>query len=382
MNTKPQGKKDEKVEFTNFFELHLKNWDLFSSRTLRGSRIVLMSDLTPAIDFFNSGEVGIGARSVQQTVSELNIPPEEQERLSRLIRLRSYDIYTLRAALAGHLTEEEIDKMVLPQSERRQLEEYTRDYTRALFRLIFDKKDASVAAADRHSMKEVLDGTSEEIVRKNVMELSRKFCIRPDQLVDYIASIGDMLLAISFYRRSFEQKLPEINQFLEQVEGIGRDRTLKYRHAGIGRRTALMAKLGELTISKLNQYFQSINAIGAIWDGITPERFRILHDEMEVQYPKIGRILCIWQIKLSHWRGRFCDREGRPRDSTMDQKATFFSDRVYPKFDTIEEDLKSIKDLNELFTNLELLETEDFAPAAPDSAEGEGDGSEAAGHAG
>lgn len=334
----------------NFFELPLKNWDLFSSISLRQARIVLMNDLTPAIDFFNSKEVGIGARNAQEAAAELNIPPVEQDRLSRILRLRSYDVYTLRAALAGHLSSEEIERLALPQSERAMLERYTRDYTRALFRLIFEDKNIEVS--DRQSMKQLLEETGEEIVRKNVFALAEKFQIKPEQLVDYIASIGDMLLAISFYRRSFEKLKGNIDEFLEQIKKLAEDKNLKYRHIGIQRRVGYIHKLGVASLAVLGRYFDSVNHIGQIWDGITPERFRILHDEMEQQYPKVGRLLCIWQIKLQHWRHRFYDRNGRLKDSTMDQRATFFSDRIYPKFDTIQDDLVSLKDLNQLFSKL------------------------------
>lgn len=341
-------------ELMNFFELPLKNWDLFSSITLRQARIVLMSDLTPAIDFFNSSEVGIGARNVQEATAELNIPLEEQTRLHRIMRLRSYDVYTLRAALAECLSTEQIERLALPRSERALLEKYTRDYTRALFRLIFE--DKSIEACDRHSMKDLLNETSEDIIRTNVLSLAEKFQIKPDQLVDYIASIGDMLLAISFYRRSYEHLRKEIKQFLDNIKVISDDKNLKYRHVGIQRRVAYVQKLGTVTIKILNRYFDSFNRIGVIWEGLTPERFRELHDGMEEQYPKIGRVLCIWQIKLQHWRKRFYDKDGRMRDSTMDQRATFFSDRIFPKFDSIEEDLRTIKDLNQSFQGLEGIE--------------------------
>ncbi|HYD30146.1 MAG TPA: hypothetical protein VEB64_04730 [Azospirillaceae bacterium] len=335
----------------NFFELPLKNWDLFSSMTLRQGRIVLMSDLTPAIDFFNSSDVGIGARNVQQATAELNIPPAEQERLSRIMRLRSYDVYTLRAALAGHLNADEIDRMALPPGERKLLEKYTRDYTRALFRLIFE--DKTIEVTDRHSMKELLQQTSEEMVRNNVLALAQKFQIKPEQLVDYIASIGDMLLAISFYRRTYEHARRDIESFLTQIRKVGEDKILKYRHVGIQRRVVFIYRLGQITLQVLDRYFESINRIGEIWETLTPEKFRALHDEMEQQYPKIGRILCIWQVKMQAWRGRFCDKEGRPKDSTMDQQATFFSDRIYPKFETIQDDLHTVKDLNQVFFGME-----------------------------
>src|SRR5438105_4964729 len=91
------------TEFERFFELPLGRWHLFESVNLRGSKVVLASDLNPTIDFFNAAEVGIGGRNAEQAAAELNLQPHDKERLAAILRLRSYDVYTLRAALGNHL---------------------------------------------------------------------------------------------------------------------------------------------------------------------------------------------------------------------------------------------------------------------------------------
>ena len=56
-----------------FFKLPLMKWGIFESPSLRNSKIVLLTDLHPAVDMFNDDGVGIGARTSTEIVTELNL---------------------------------------------------------------------------------------------------------------------------------------------------------------------------------------------------------------------------------------------------------------------------------------------------------------------
>lgn len=335
-------------QFDRFFELPLDRWNLFTNTALKRSKIVLASDLNPVIDFFNADGVGIGARSADQAAAELNLVPHDKERLSALLKLRSYDVYTLRAALGTLLPAEEFERLALPDDEKRLLEEYTRDYTRALFKLIFE--DGQAEATDRNSMRAMLEGSSREIVQKNVMALAGKFDIVPEQLVNYIAGLGEMMLAIAFYRRCFDNSRALMQEFLIDIKGLYDDKILHYRHVHLARRSLQMLTWGAQTVKILDQYFKSFNEIGQIWDNITPERFRQLRDGIERQYPLIGTILCIWQVKLNDWANRFYNKRGKKKDGSPELFATFFGERIYPNFEKVETYLNSVRDLKHVLS--------------------------------
>jgi hypothetical protein len=82
-----------------FWELPLDRWPIVDNLDLRKARVVLSADLTPVVDFFNDHSVGVGARDCTQTVDELPLGPSDQRVLGKLLRLGSYDVYTLRASL-------------------------------------------------------------------------------------------------------------------------------------------------------------------------------------------------------------------------------------------------------------------------------------------
>jgi hypothetical protein len=313
-----------------FFELPLNRWQLFDSGTLRSSKIVLASDLNPVIDFFNSEDVGIGGRNAKQTAAELHLSSADEQRLAALLRLRSYDVYSLRAALGAHLAPEQFEKLVLPDSEKRLLEGYTRDYTRALFALIF--QDGTQEVPDRQRMRELLEGSTTEIVQKNVMVLAQKFGIKPVELVNYIAGLGEMLLAIAFYRRAFETSLPGMQQFLKEIRSIVDNAFVRARNPELAPGIEKMVGYGVRTIKLMQAYFASFDDIGRIWENITPERFRKIREQVEEQYPTIGTTLCIWQVKISAWNYRFHRHGRKAADNSPVQFAQFFQERILPDF--------------------------------------------------
>jgi hypothetical protein len=330
--------------YRRFFDLPLNRWKLFDSVNLNQSRVVLASDLNPLIDFFNSAEVGIGGRDAKQASAELNLDQTDQRRLSALLQLRSYDVFTLRAALGAHLTPERFEQLVLPDGEKRQLEEYTRDYTRALFALIFE--ESGIEATNRQAMRELLEGSTKEIVQRNVIGLAQKFAIKPTELVNYIAGVGEMLLAIAFYRRAFEVSRPLMHRFLKELRSLHEHQFIGQQNLELQNNTKKVIAYGARTMKLLDGYFQSFNDIGKIWENLTPERFRDIRGAVESQYPTIGSTLCIWQVKLDAWNHRFHRALRKASDNSPVQFAVFFQERIFPNFEKIEFHLDRIRNFD------------------------------------
>lgn len=334
----PAANAEDLSEYDSFYQLPLGKWDIFDSVTLKASRVVLASDLKPVIDFFNNASVGVGARTAKQSADELKLAPDDRSKIEALLKLRSYDVYSLRAALGPYLSDEQLAKLRLPDAMRELLEGYTLEYTKSLFRMVFNE---GVQAKDRESMR-ALFGTGSEAAQRNLMLLARTFAINPDDLADYIAQLGEILVAISFYRRCFEVMDSEFREFLKDVKALSDDKQLQYRFLNICNNGGTMVQLGAFTVQVLRKYFDNFNNLGNIWPGMTADKFKTLKMNIEDQYPIVGAILCIWQVKIKAWMGRFRDHRGRVRESSGDQRATFFSEQIWPNFSVTETLLKRI----------------------------------------
>jgi hypothetical protein len=256
--------------------------------------------------------------------------------------VRSYDVYTLRAALGSHLSPERFEQLALPDSEKRQLEEHTKEYTRALFAIIFEA--SGIEVSNRQAMRDLLEGSTKEIVQRNVMALAQKFAIKPTELVNYMAGVGEMLLAIAYYKRAFEYTRLDLHGFIREIKSLHEHQFVVLQHPDVPQNARKILALSARTTKLLDSYFESFNGIGKIWENLTPERFRQIREAVERQYPIIGSTLCIWQVKLDAWNKRF-HRTTR-RDNSPAQFATFFQERIFPNFEKIQVHLDRIRNFD------------------------------------
>ena len=93
--------------------MELNKWPIFDSKTLSNSKIVLLHDLKPVVDMFNVGGVGIGIRTANEVISELSLNSHDRSRLMALMGCRSFDVYSVRAALNDHVTDTELEHLLV-----------------------------------------------------------------------------------------------------------------------------------------------------------------------------------------------------------------------------------------------------------------------------
>ena len=128
------SKKPQPVDI--FFEMPLDKWRIFDSKTLAQSKIVLLNDLRPVVDMFNAAGIGIGIRTASEVITELGLSSQDRQRLVALIGARSFDVYSVRAALNDFLSDSELDQIKLSAKESERLQSYMNNYSRSLLSVI------------------------------------------------------------------------------------------------------------------------------------------------------------------------------------------------------------------------------------------------------
>lgn len=324
-----------------FFEMPLNKWPIFDSKTLAKSKVVLLHDLKPVVDMFNAEGVGIGVRTAAEVINELGLNTHDRDRLVSLMSARSFDVYSVRAALNDHLTDAELEQIKLPPKEQERLQRYMNNYSRGLLKVILDGTDVKVTS--RSSLSSILEGSNRGAVLKNLIEIAAKLRIEPTEIVVYISKLSEIILAISYYQRVYDGLLPDLRELLVDVKKLHEQNALMSRFPGLKEETTEAMNAGRHTILTLNGYFDQFHKVEKFFDEITPEKFRTMRENMEIHYRAIGMIVCFWQIKLNEWRRRFWDERGRRRDSTWEQKYNFFKDTVYHNLYTIEDNVELIK---------------------------------------
>ncbi len=325
-----------------FFEMPLNKWQIFDSKTLANSKVVLLQDLKPVVDMFNSAGVGIGIRTAMEVISELGLNEHDRRRLVAIMSARSFDVYSVRAALNDYMTDAELEQIKLPAKEQERLQQYMSNYSRGLLKVILEGTDTKVTS--RSSLSTILEGANRGAVLKNLIDIAGKLRIEPQGIVVYISKLSEIILAISYYQRVYDTMLPDLREMLGEVKKLHDQPGLQSRFPGLREETQVALDNGRNTVVTLNGYFDLFHKVEKFFDDITPEKFKSMRESVEVHYRAIGMIVCFWQIKINDWRDRFWDERGRRRDSTIEQKYNFFKDTIYHNLYTIEDNLGLLKE--------------------------------------
>lgn len=325
-----------------FFEMPLNKWAIFDSKTLANSKVVLLQDLKPVVDMFNASGVGIGIRTASEVMSELGLNEHDRRRLVALMSARSFDVYSVRAALNDFLSDDELEQIKIPAKEAERLQQYMNNYSRGLLKVILEGTDVKVTG--RSSLSTILEGANRGAVLRNLIDIAGKLRIEPTEIVVYISKLSEIILAISYYQRIYDVMLPDLREMLVDVKKLHDEKGLGSRFPGIREETQVALDNGRQTIITLNGYFDQFHKVEKFFDDITPEKFKAMREHVEVHYRAIGMIVCFWQIKINDWRKRFWDDRGRRRDSTWEQKYNFFKDTIYHNLYTIEDNLDMLKE--------------------------------------
>lgn len=332
-------KKLESVDI--FFEMPLNKWPIFDSKTLAKSKIVLLQDLKPVVDMFNAEGVGIGVRTASEVITEVGLNTHDRQRLVALMGARSFDVYSVRAALNDFITDAELEQIQLPKKEQERLQQYMNNYSRGLLSVILQGTDVKVTS--RSSLSSILEGANRGAVLKNLIDIAARLKIEPTEIVVYISKLSEIILAISYYQRVYDSLLADLRELLVDVKKLRDQDTLNNRFPGIKEETQEALNIGRSTILTLNGYFDQFHKVEKFFDEITPEKFRTMREAVEIHYRAIGMIVCFWQIKINEWRKRYWDERGRRKDSTWEQRYNFFKDTVYHNLYTITDNLELIK---------------------------------------
>lgn len=333
---------DDQVLGDVFFELPLIKWGMFESPSLRQSKIVLLNDLQPVVDMFNDEGVGIGARSSTEIISELRLSDKDRKRLVALLGARSYDVYSVRAAMSDQLTDDELERIKIPEAEKKRLQFYLNNYSRGLLNVMLDGTDIEIT--NRSSLSSILEGQNREKVLKNLIDIANRLRIEPEDIVNYVGKLSEVILAISYYNRVYDNMVEELKDLLLTVRKMQSDKALCMRFPGLKDDGTLVLEYGRDTIAGLNSYFDKFKKVERFLDKeITPEKFRNLRDGVEAHFRAIGKVLCFWQIKVDGWQHRFIDSRGRLKDSTSEQRYNYFKEELHYNIYLIQETLDTVK---------------------------------------
>ena len=220
---------------------------------------------------------------------------------------------------------------------------YLSNYSRGLLNVILRGTDIEIT--DRSSLATILEGDNREKVLKNLIEIASCLRIEPEEIVRYIGKLSEVILAISYYHRVYDNMMEDLKELLLDVRKMQSDQLLCHRFPGLKDDAKEVLEFGRDTLGGLNEYFEKFKKVERFLDKeITPEKFKTLRDGLETHFRAIGKVLCFWQTKTGAWKRRFIDSRGRLKDSTSEQRYNFFKEDLYHNIYLIRDTLDVIKE--------------------------------------
>ncbi len=218
----------KKLEPINiFFEMPLNKWQIFNSKALANSKIVLLRDLKTVVDMFNAEGVGIGIRKATEVISELSLNDHDRRRLVALMSARSFDVYSVRAALNDFLSDAELTQIQIGKKEQERLQGYMNNYSQGLLKVVLEGTNTKVT--DRSSLSSILEGENRGAVLKNLIDIAGRLRIEPSEIVVYISKLSEIILAISYYQRIYDSMMEDLRELLIDVKKLQEQNSLLMR---------------------------------------------------------------------------------------------------------------------------------------------------------
>ena len=324
-----------------FFELPLDRWPMFDNKALAKSKLVLGHAMKPQLDMFNSEGMGQGLRDPVQAAVEMRLTDKDRSRLAGLLKATSFDVYSVRAAMSETLTDDDLTKIKIPEKDQALLQGYLNSYSRGLLSALMVGTDLTVTS--RSSLATIMQSEARGVVLANIIEISKKLGIQPQDIVAYIGKLSEIILAISYYQRVYDTLAPDLRELLLFVKKLHDEQGVGVQFPGLKKDTQDVMSAGRNSLVHLRNYFEQFKKVENFFNAITPEKFKALSDGVEKHYRAIGQLVCFWQIRIDQWQRKFSDGKGERREGTTQQRYKFFKESIDINLDKIAASLEMVQ---------------------------------------
>lgn len=324
-----------------FFELPMDRWPLFENKSLSRSKLVIGYDMKPQLDMFNTEGMGQGLRDPVQAAVELRLNDAERARMACLLKATSFDVYSVRAALSEVLTDVEMAKIKIPEKDQALLQSYLTNYSRGLLAALLACTDMPVTS--RSSLSDLMNSEARGAVLTNIVDISKKLGIKPNDIVTYIGKLSEIILAISYYQKVYDGFAPLQRELLMFVKRLHDEKGVGAQFPGLKQDAQDVMTRGRNSLVYLKNYFDQFRKVENFFATITPEKFKALSDGVEIHYRAIGRLVCFWQIRINQWQRKYASGKGERGEGTVHQRYKFFKETIDLNLDKIDDSIELVR---------------------------------------
>lgn len=276
------------------------------TQVLRRTRMIKNAHLDSVIEMFDGRATGSGQIKIESLGMAFDgVPYADLTTLTKLSKLNSYDVYSLRILLRKQGIPVDEGELRLSQSKQKELTDHMRRFTRPLVTYIYGDEQAISDYADAIAMVGHPDVRK---ARQKLRALADRLGIRLDQVPKFLEDYGDIFLSISYYRQCFGGIGPAFTDFSESVEEIRTNRMLQHDRNLVENCTRIRGVFNDLAGS-MRQRFRTFD-FGSknMWMDLDATRFHQFRDLVRNSHTTMGGVLCALSLKMDAWNQKFPQR--------------------------------------------------------------------------
>lgn len=277
------------------------------THVLQRTRMIKNAHLESVIEMFDGKATGSGQIKIESLgVAFDGVPYADLTTLTKLSKLNSYDVYSLRILLRKQGIPVDEGELRLSRRKQQELTEHMRRFTRPLITHIYGDEQAITDYADAISM---ISHPDIRKARQKLRALSDRLGIRLDQVPKFLEDYGDIFLSISYYRQCFGGIGPALADFTESVEEIRSNRLLQHDRNLVENCTRIRGVFNDLA-TMMHQRFRTFD-FGSknMWVELDGMRFQKFRDVVQNSHTLMGGVLCALTLKMDTWNQKFPQRD-------------------------------------------------------------------------
>lgn len=283
---------------------------------LRQARMLKNANLESAVEVFHGDETGSGQIDPSRLGGMFDWPPGEKHPdallVAKLSLMQSFDIYTLRMQLRQMgLNIENSADLKLSSAKTAELKKHMTAFMQPLVKFIYDQtglnpQDIGIAAAS-------IQQNNDKAALGNLKLLSDKFKIILEQLPEFLGSYGDVFLSLAYFKKTFEDQIPQVIKFQKQVAALKKEESLQnddYFQAAADTVCDDMREIMSMTAKRFGSFDEHT---ASMWENINAKSFQKVKILIESNHGILGGVLCGLFLKLRAWEEHVSTDEINPR---------------------------------------------------------------------
>ncbi len=301
---------------------------------LRKTRMLKNSRLEGVVEIYKDDGIGSGQVPPAQVPTAFSIEDgcDDIAVLTRLGRLPSYDVYSLRVSLRDFgVAVEDAATLQLSKEAQDLLTPYMREFTRPLVKIVYGSEAGDGAGVN--DIIKLFADPDVETARNNLRNIAGKLGVKLDALPSFLADYGDVYLSLAYYQRNLDDIQPHLATFLQSMQQV-RDEAKNTGDAGGPLRACHRV---EQRLKRANNEIDGVMELFRIrtenmWSDMSQEKFDRMRDLINAHQTAIGATLCTIAVKLKAWATRF----PRPKTAPLTGKVNFVVSDMLPGIGNIQ----------------------------------------------